>query len=152
MTPIKCIRKTFSDKIKQRYCEQGCRMGFKNIRNRVVLKGELLTADRICDCIFFHKEDKLIVSVIELKSKNFSVKKVVTQLNNGAKKAKEILKICKNTETDINFYPILACKSIPSASVNKVLNRSKIIFNRVKYLVIKVRCGTQFSEVLRLYG
>ena len=97
-TMIEKIKNHYPHAIKKKCCEQQCSLNLADIGKHVVLKGELLvpknlpTKPKICDCLVFSSDNRLRISVVELKSRSKDWASVEEQLSGGREYAYKILK------------------------------------------------------------
>lgn len=152
MSVIDCINIEFADKTIQRCSEKGtgCKLKLNASHEHVVLKGEKICIDRkICDCIIFvNQNNKLIVGIVELKSKHIDASGIKEQLTNGSKSALKILKKCPGTYDESEFYPIVLAKGWGRASRHAMIRNTKIQFGSEKRRIITKKCGDSFLEII----
>ena len=151
MNFIDSINKKYSKYITSKCEKEGCCIGFRGMSRHICLKGEKLSKSPICDCLLFYANNDLTTAAIELKSGSFELNKVIEQLSNGSQNILMVLRDCRISASEVEFYPILMHKKGPNnSSEKKKLSRTKIVFNRIKYSLLLHKCGTEFLEIRRL--
>ena len=149
MSFIECIRERFGNSVIKHCKEKGCNLNLENIRNHIILKGEKICRNRkICDCIIFiERNGKIIVVIVELKSRNFDVDEVVEKLQNASQVALKILNSCNSGNYKIDFFPIVLAKKWRNIESRR-LTDERIKFRNRNYLILPKSCGTPLNQVL----
>jgi hypothetical protein len=113
------------------------------------LKGEKICRNRkICDCIIFiERNGKIIVVIVELKSKTIDVNEVVEKFQNASQVASEILNSCNSGNHKVDFFPIVLAKKWRNIE-RKKLTDERIEFRNRNYLILPKSCGTPLNQIL----
>ena len=150
MCIIKFIKDNYPDKIIKHCKESGCELSLVGIRNHIMLKGEKLSNEMVCDCIIFKKNNTLVIGLVELKSKTLHVRDIYKKLVNGAKIATSILSKYKKAIEEIKLIPVVLHKSIDPMETRELGQKKYTIKHGGQNLYIRSRkCGTRFSELIR---
>lgn len=149
MSFIECIRKKFGDSAIKKCKEKRCNLNLENIRNHIILKGEKICRNRkICDCIIFiERNGKIIVVIVELKSRTVRVNEVVQKLQNASQEASRILNSCSSGNYKVDFLPIVLAKKWINIE-RKKLTDERIEFRNRNYLILPKSCGTPLHQIL----
>jgi hypothetical protein len=154
MSFIECIRERFGNSAIKHCKEKGCNLNLENIRNHIILKGEKICRNRkICDCIIFiERNGKIIVVIVELKSRTVHVNEVVEKLQNALQVASEILNSCNSGNHKVEFIlTILAKKWSSKESREYVLlikKRKAICGDKKNCRISRGSCGTPLNQIL----
>jgi len=149
MSFIECIREKFGNSAIKHCKEKGCNLNLENIRNHIILKGEKICRNRkICDCIIFiERNGKIIVVIVELKSRTVHVNEVVEKLQNASQVASQILNSCNSGNYKVDFFPIVLAKRWITIE-SKRLTDERIKFRNKNYLILPKSCGTPLHQIL----
>jgi hypothetical protein len=147
---INCIRSKFNDAAVPNCSERGCDLKLGNFNDSVVLKGERICRDRkMCDCIIFAEKGKIIIGIVELKSKSADPDEIEEKLINGSNVSLEILKAC-HEQTIFDFYPIVLSESW-RRSEYRIIKKINIRIMGRKCWIIPGKCGVSLSEIISGY-
>jgi len=104
--------------------------------------------NKICDHLVFveSRGGKLIIAVVEFKSRSAHANEVCEQLNNGAQVARQIFEDCSNG--DFSFYPIVIAKRWRSPEL-RMLRKKWVTFSGRKYHIINGECGASLEALVR---
>lgn len=127
--------------------ERSCFLDLQDISHRIVIKGEKVCRDKICDCIIFLEHSGTIVlCMVELKSKRVHASDIPDKFGNGARIALEILSNCGLRDPYILFFVLH--KGIRSPEYRNLSSERVYLDGRHHPIGIK-RCGSRLSELLR---
>jgi hypothetical protein len=101
----------------------------------------------MCDCIIFATNKRIIIGIVELKSKTAHPSEIIEKLTNSSEVALSTLEKCRRNFTRLDFYHIVLCKGWDS-SEHRVITSRRIVVRGKKYDIIPKRCGVSFSEVI----
>lgn len=148
MRTISCIKNIFANAVAKDCSEMGCKLRLNGLHNHVVLKGEqICTSRKMCDCIIFATNKRIIIGIVELKSKTAHPSEIIEKLTNSSEVALSTLEKCRRNFTRLDFYHIVLCKGWDS-SEHRVITSRRIVVRGKKYDIIPKRCGVSFSEVI----
>ena len=105
-------------------CENNCCAELDDIKERIVLKGEPLMRhilgkqNMVCDFFVFTSDSEFVIMLVELKSKNPNLNKVVTKLTNSFSVADLILKE-HNYQKKYRILPVLLAKSYRQETIQQ---------------------------------
>lgn len=123
-------------------------MKLNGLNNYIILKGEKVCAGRkICDFIIFARNDRVIIGIVELKSKTIHANEIKQKLTNGSEIALDILEKNCGKQIDYEIYHLVLCKSWHPSEYKAITSR-KITLKGKKYFIIPKRCGSRFSEII----
>jgi hypothetical protein len=148
MSVLDCIKNNNSDVIKNHCEDSGCQLKFNGLSKYVILKGDEIHRNcKMCDCIIFVEQDnRIIIGVVELKSKTIHVNEVKEKLENGSKTAFDIIKECGN-KNKLDFCFLVLHKGI-NGSTFKLLSKKKIEVNGRKHNILIKSCGFSFLNAI----
>jgi len=148
MSGLESIRREFAYAVVRRCTEQGCTLKLAGLSDYVVLKGEKLHQDRkMPDCIIFEMNGKVVVGIVELKSRTVHVNDVVEKLENGCRSALKILQVRLKRSTKPTLLLLVLCKAIHSSEFRLLTSRR--IKAGERRLMIQVKdCGFAFASLL----
>ena len=148
MPMLECIRTNFSEAVVPRCSDMGCTLELDGLPNSVVLKGEKIATDRkICDCLVFAVRNRVLIGVVELKSKTVHADEVVEKLTNGTETALQVLDRCGNDRMKPQVYNLVLAKRWDGSEYRVLTNRKVMVRGR-KYLILPKRCGVSFSGII----
>lgn len=80
------IEDAFSDAMVVKCEERSCLLDLQDISQRIVIKGEKVCRDKICDCIIFLEySGTIVLCMVELKSKRAHASGIPNKFGNGAR-------------------------------------------------------------------
>lgn len=119
----------------------------RGVEDFVILKGEKISGkERICDCIIFDGKNDVSVSLVELKCRVSHASKIAQKLNNGGKRAKDILEQ-EGLRVGTVTVAILARQF--HRHDYAILRGSPVVINGRKYGISMCRCGTSLESIRR---
>lgn len=141
-------------KIKRKYnfakldcCDEQCSLRVDTGKNHVILKGELLTQnqpEKICDCIIFQDDKKIII--VELKSNSIHAGDIKTKFTNSGQKAISMANALESGS--FSLFMILLTKSYKNYVAHDRIRRTKINIYGKKYLILPKKCGASLKAIL----
>ena len=152
MSLVRCIRDNYSSLVRRSCQEKGTGNEIKpgKCKNSVVIKWDeyKLAPGSKCDCIIFAEEDgKIILGVIEMKSKTVHVSDVLKQLQACAKAAEDMVLECQGNPQAIEIFPIVTSKKIDRLD-KKTLGNNKILFHGKRREIITQKYGLAFMKIV----
>jgi len=146
---LEVIKDNFTHAAMARCSEQHCELRLGGLSHYVVLKGERVCPDRkMCDCIVFvMMDDRMIIGIVELKSRTAHAREVIEKLTNASKSALKILDECGDRLVGLEFYHLVLSKRWNSSEY-RVITGHKVSVRGKKYHIIPKRCGTSFAAVM----
>ena len=139
------IKNAFPGSIVAKCKEESCSLNLRGIPHRIIVKGERVCDDKICDCIIFSETTEGIkVCAVELKSKRLHARDIPEKFCNCAHTAFNIFKNC-NIEAPIPFFLVLHKGT--KSSEHQVLSRKRVNFNGKDYPIRIRRCGSSLSNL-----
>ena len=115
------------------------------MRECVVLKGERLTQDSICDCIIFDNRKGMAVSLVELKSASLTVSKIRKKFENGGKQVSLLFRKIQSPKPRVWTIILLAKKYSPTKYY--LLQHTKIKIGSERYNIRPKKCGAPLRKV-----
>lgn len=146
---IKAIKNTFADSLIRKCEEKGCKLRVNKLKHYVILKGEKICSNRkMCDCIIFtEKKNRIIIGIVELRSKTIHANEIKEKLDNGSKVAMNILERCCSSKLEFDFYHVVLSKKWKTSEY-KVITNKNIDFKGKRYKILPKRCGCSFYEII----
>ena len=112
----------------------------------VILKGELLSASKVCDCIIFYKQKSYGVAIVELKSSYSHARPISEKFANALKIATAISKKMQlNVES---HHLILLSKNHRNPIASDILSEIKINANGSTYRLRLKKCGDNLLPII----
>lgn len=106
---------------------------------------------KVCDCLIFaSQDDRLLIAVVELKSKTVHAHEILDKLKTCAEIAREILHRHQVEKVDVRFCPVLLAKRRSKSEFSK-MTRTRIPFGGREREIIFKKYGSQgvpFSEII----
>ena len=141
-------------KIKRKYnfakldcCDEQCSICIDTAKNYAILKGELLVQtqpEKICDCIIFQDDKKIII--VELKSNSLSVGKIKDKFTNSGKKAVSMASALESSH--FSLFMILLAKSYKNYFAQDRIRRIKVNIYGKKYPILPKKCGASLKAII----
>lgn len=152
-TVLKGIRENHGDCcITDSYGDRGCKIDIRDFD-----KSKLTTIHgdehqkhhglktKLCDRLIFGQRGKVFVCSVELKGgKNVSVSKAILQVQGGLNLARDLL----NTQSDCNWYPILAYSGSMDGRGVQLLRARTVSFRGKRKAVVRKECGFNLHKHL----
>jgi hypothetical protein len=138
---------------------RSCALNLDGYDHYIILKGELICEDleEICDCLVYINESNndLFITIVEFKTNNVHVDKVVNQIKNGSARALTILKDCTKICTceemkcldKKRFCHIAVARHWDSMSI-RMMKSKKISINGREYSIHTKECGDFLKKIL----
>lgn len=129
-------------------CSEHCNVKIDTKKNHIILKGERLIqkqSRKICDCIIFQNDKKIIV--IELKSKSINTSDIHEKLCNGGKESLCILG-SSGHKSNFTLYFVLLAQSYTSSSMFQKLRSYKININGKRHNILAKKCGCSLQSII----
>jgi hypothetical protein len=143
-----CIQKSFEGCRATKCSENECKLKFTDIRNHLILKGELISKSKykICDYIIFVNRDSCTICLLELRSNNVDASEIIKKFENAENVIKSFLRDCGLKESKFKYYPILLSKSINRFEHENIT--CKKIFGEK---IITEDCGEKLQNIFNKY-
>jgi hypothetical protein len=131
-------------------CEDsGCKLELTGLSSYVVERADKDITDRkMCDCLVFAQYNSThVLAIVELKSGTTHVTQIKAQLENGAKRAKEILQ--KAGAVNITWILCFFClaNSWKSSAIKMIANR-RVELSNVKHPIRTGRCDAKLLDMM----
>ncbi|MFN3384145.1 MAG: hypothetical protein ACK401_04550 [Archaeoglobaceae archaeon] len=122
-------------------------MQLKGLKEYIILKGEEICEGRkACDCIVYSSiDDKLIVAVVELKSKDVHASEIREKLENCLNETSRILEECCH-HAKAEFHLLVLHKGMSRPEYNMITSK-EIEFKGEEHPILLEKCGSSFSEI-----
>lgn len=148
MDILEYLKAQYNHAEKKRCEEAGCKLNLGDLKEYIILKGEVLFPQKaICDCIIFLKRKKLIIGIVELKSGKAHASKVRQQLKSGVEFVLDTLKKKRiNVKLSKLFIVVLSGERWHTSELKKIRENIKI-YNQ-KFPILTKKCGIYFSEII----
>jgi hypothetical protein len=136
----------------QKSCKEGkCGVSLPRRKN-LCINGTSYQANHkyrspLCDCIvFWQPSGATLVGAIELKGGAVHASTVIEQLQGGATIADQLLESGER----IRLFPILASRML-NTNEHRILRRTRIKIRGESELIILVKCGQSFEDIVHEY-
>lgn len=144
----KCIKSKFTFAQKDDCREKKCKLKIDDLKDPIIFDDDKIHKNNSsCDCIIFVvAREKIVIGVIEIKSKSCSVSSIERKINNGIESVLQIINGC-TIKKKIAFYPVLIHKGVSRFPLKGIENLKIMFMGRKKIIRIK-KCGVYFSSII----
>ena len=119
----------------------------RGMKDFVILKGEKISdKERMCDCIIFDGKNDVSVSLVELKCRMSHAPKIAQKLNNGGKRAEDIL---EQEGLRVGTVTVAILARWFHRQDFAILKGLSVAVNGRKYRIHACRCGTSLKSIRR---
>lgn len=138
----------FGKAVINKCCEKNCKLGLEGIFNYVVMKGEKVTRQKICDCIIVHDASPPRIILVELKSGGVRFEQVIEKFTNGLHLMLQFDRaIFGNRRYNVNML-LLVKRRLPRTFYSRIRSH-KFKLRGEKYSIMTLRCGEDLVDMYK---